>query len=242
MFKKKLSYNLSSKMSNKLIKNVFVCLITLVLILSFIGNVQAIKVKASIGNGKMILRPEVGETIDRTIRVINDNIISVDIEVTGSGDLEDKITIVDDKFTLAPGEEKDARFKIKVNKAGDFDNRINVKFAPVDGSNAAGISAIVRIITKDNENKKSNNIFDWLNGDEEEVVTFGKKKNDDISEDALSNTNDNSILTLGGSATIILFIILLVVLYIAHNKIKKKRTSKSKKSPKEWRTYYRYYL
>jgi hypothetical protein len=119
-------------------------ILAMFMFLFLISNVYAITGK--IGNGKMIVTLEEGETLDRTIRVINDNEVSLNITLFASGDLADDIEIIDESFILAAGDEKRARFKLEAKEIGNFESRINVQFAPVEGGSGVGLSATV--ITK----------------------------------------------------------------------------------------------
>ena len=110
------------------------------MVFSFVGSVSAIT--GSIGNARMILRPDIGDTIERSILVKNVNEVALDIELSAAGDLADEIEIIDSEFQLAAGAEKNAKFKIEVKKKGTTESKINVKFSPTDGGNGVGLSNI----------------------------------------------------------------------------------------------------
>ena len=94
-------------MSNK-IKLQLSIFVFFILIVSLSFSVSALTGK--IGNLKINEIVEIGDTVDRTIRVINDNDISINVTLFLDGDLENEIELIDEKFTLGPGEEKKARF------------------------------------------------------------------------------------------------------------------------------------
>ena len=80
----------------------------LVLIGFSISSVFAIS--AAIGNGRMILRGDVGDNVERYVNVINQNDFDVVINISVSGDLENYVSLVDESFILSAGEERKAYF------------------------------------------------------------------------------------------------------------------------------------
>ena len=76
--------------SKSLITSIFI----IILMLSFVSSVYAIT--GSIGNARMILRPEIGDSIEKSILVKNVNDIAVDIELSITGDLVEDIKIKED--------------------------------------------------------------------------------------------------------------------------------------------------
>lgn len=200
-------------------KIVFV--VSLLIISFLIGNVLAITV--SIGNAKMVVYANTGETVEKSILVQNTNDVALNIELFASGDLEDDITIKDTNFTLQPGEEKKAYFTIDVKKAGETESKINVQFTPLDGKNGAGLSSTIIVIAgegnadddtnTDNGNDNSNN-----------------SSSTGITGNVIGKINKNWI-ALG--TTIILAIIFIVVLIIYYTKFKKKTKENTEKTKEE---------
>ncbi len=214
------------KMGNKQVLSI---VFSVVLLLSFVSGVYAIT--GSIGNAKMILRPDVGEEVRRSILVKNVNDIALDISLKASGDLVNDIKIEDDEFRLEAGDERKAYFTIKTKNPGTFENKINVKFSPVDGGDGVGLISTV-ILIAEGESEDDGGIFGGLFGGEggEEVVegnqengevSVGQDKQDDVSGE-VGESKPTNWLAVSGGFTILLFIALLVVLVIASNKIKKK--------------------
>ena len=126
--------------SKSLITSIFI----IILMLSFVSSVYAIT--GSIGNARMILRPEIGDSIEKSILVKNVNDIAVDIELSITGDLVEDIKIKDNKFRLNAGDEKKAFFTIDIRNYGTTETKINVKFIPIDGGNSVGLSSTIIII------------------------------------------------------------------------------------------------
>lgn len=196
------------------IKSIIIISIFLILLVS-ISFVSAIT--GSIGNARMILRAETGDTIERSILVKNVNDVALDIDVFATGDLVDDITIKDSKFRLEAGEEKDAFFTIKVRKEGTSESRINVMFKPEEG-NGVGLSSTVIVIAE-----KGPGIFDFGDGNKDDVPKTKKL--------------DFKIL-MGILLTITTFILLVLVIilsqYANNNQAKKRyklnQTIKPKKS------------
>jgi hypothetical protein len=185
---------------------VFSFLIFIIFSISFVNALTA-----NIGNARMILRPNVGDTIDRTIMVNNTNSETVEILIVPKGDLENDTKIIDNKFTLQPGQSKDARFQMKVLKEGTFETQFLVKFTSVaDGTNL-GLAATIIVIPNKN----------GLPGDDEPDPT-----QDSNFEDPNTNpTSENSIalnpFIIGGIITMILFVILLILLIYSNKKRKR---------------------
>lgn len=97
----------------------------------------------------MILRYNVGDTISRSVQVNNVNNVSVNITAFVNGDLENSTTILNPKFTLAPGESRDVNFTMKVTQNGTTTTKINVAFSPVLGyGGGVGLSSTVIVIAQ----------------------------------------------------------------------------------------------
>ena len=199
-------------------------IVSLVLVLLMLSSVSAITGK--IGNARMIIRAETGDVIEKSIRVINDNEVSLEISVSSSGDLAEDIDILDKNFVLLPGEEKKAEFTIKVKDEGTKEGKVDVQFSPVDGENGVGLSSTVIVIAEDKG---------FLAG------LFGE----DSDEDSGDEVNQNSDLITGSAVgsgsgrgngalffviTLGVFLILLfVLLLIMINKKSKVKKTKLRK-------------
>lgn len=193
--------------------------IFVVILMIFVSNVYAIT--GSIGNARMVLRPELGDKIEKSILVRNINDVPVDIELSVFGDLEKYITIKDNNFTLQPEEDRKAFFIIDVQKGGVTETKINVKFTPTDGKNGVGLSSTIIVIVKEKEgNWDLLNLFD--NKEENETLSIGQKNN--------NNKEKSKLLILSSISTFVLFIVLLILVFLASKHIKKRRENKSKKS------------
>ena len=212
--------------SKSLITSIFI----IILMLSFVSSVYAIT--GSIGNARMILRPEIGDSIEKSILVKNVNDIAVDIELSTTGDLVEDIKIKDNKFRLNAGDEKKAFFTIDVRNSGTTETKINVKFIPIDGGNSVGLSSTIIIIPE--EQKNAGNIFDIFKDDEETIegnqvngeVSVGKNK---VTTDIEKSDNMNKgigLMAIGETFTIILFVALLILLGVANKHLKKRNSGK----------------
>ena len=122
-------------------------LIVFCLIILMTGATLAIT--ASIGNARMVLRGDVGDSFEKSIRVINTNDVAVDVELSSGGDLEDYILIKDDGFRLEPGKDKKAYFTLGVEKSGTTESYINIQFTPVEGGNGVGLTSTIIVIAGD---------------------------------------------------------------------------------------------
>lgn len=194
-------------------------IVCLLMTFMLIGNVLAIT--ASIGNARMILTAETGDTIEKSILVKNVNDVAVKIELFATGDLAEDITIKDDNFTLQPGEEEKAYFTIDVKKSGKTESKINVQFTPVDGKNGAGLSSTII------------------------VIAGGENVDDgDTNTDTNANTNssstgitgnvigklDKNMIALGSTLIIALvFIVVLIIYYRSRKKVNSEKKSEEEK-------------
>lgn len=186
-------------------KRLFITASLIMLVILFLGNVLA--VTASIGNARMILRANVGDTIQKTILVKNINNESINIELFASGDLEKDIKILDNNFTLAPGSEKDARFTIKIAKEGAFENKINVKFfSPTEQKGVVLSSNVVVMVNQVNEAEEVNS----------SAVDNNPENNGEVSGSKLK-FSPTLLLSITGVILLVFFIIL-IVYYVRSSK------------------------
>ena len=190
-------------------KRLIFILFSIVLIILFISTIFA-ALTASIGNARMILRANVGETIQKTILVKNINSETINIEIGASGDLEKDIKILDSNFTLAPGEEKNARFTIKITKNGAFENKLNVKFFSTTEQKGVVLSS---------------NIVVMVNGDSVDINDTDTDVNDTDTDNVVPSNNSKSnplmlLLTVTG-IVLLIFFILLIIYSVKNNKIEK---------------------
>ena len=202
------------------------------LILLIIINISFISaITGSIGNARMVLRAEKGDIIEKSILVKNVNNVSVEIELSPSGDLADYLDIKDEKFTLSPNDEKKAYFTLKVGKDGTTETKINVKFNPVDEGNGIGLSSTIIVITGEES--------DWFNNEEETNNEEEMNNNSSFSFNLKNpikndpNKKANFAVIIGVSMTVIVFLIFIVVVIIAiKNKRKLDKEIKIKPSKK----------
>jgi hypothetical protein len=178
----------------------------LAFIILLIALPMASAVKAKIGNSRMVLRPEVGETLEKYIRVLNDNDEKVTIELSASGDLADNVIIEENTFVLEPFAEKNAFFTIRADKLGRTETRIHVAFKPDEG-NGAGLASVITVIPEG----------DAVNLNEEDETQLLSAENDDNNNqdsgvtfnpspaNARPLNDDNSFLSKISPSTFLLF-------------------------------------
>jgi len=201
-------------------------LVVAVLLLSLILITNVLAITASIGNARMILRAETGDTLEKSILVKNINNVSVNIVLTASGDLQDSITIKDKNFTLQPNEEKNVAFTIKVTKAGTTESKINVQFTPVSGKNGAGLSSTIVVIAS------GESLDDSVNEDDNnaDVNTGDNSDSSDNTSSPSTKTSISGRIFVGIDkklmavllSTLITFIAFIVLLIVYYTKFKKK--------------------
>lgn len=187
------------------------------------GIMMVSAVTGSIGNGKMVLYPEVNgwtnTVIPKTILVNNVNDIPVNITLKLDSNASDFIELVDETFILEAGESKKAEIVIKVKKEGTYEGRVNVFFKPVEGNEAGVVlsSTIVVIAKKDTGYEEEEEDPEQGN---EEVIN---------PENPEEQTKPSKLIKVWGISTLILVVVLLILLYIWGKKRKKsKRRTKRK--------------
>ena len=194
--------------------NLIALVLVLILQLSFISSLTG-----SIGNARVVLYPEVGffgTTLERTILVKNVNDYSINVSVNVAEEYKDVIKIIDSEFTLEPGEEKDAAFEIRIKKAGDYEYKVNVLFAPQNG-NGAGVALSSTIII--HARGESN--------DDSDV--------EDNSTEIIDDTNNNSNVSgamIFALITTGILILALIFLVVYASKIKRGKLKTIKRSKK----------
>lgn len=180
-------------------------------------------VTGSIGNGKMVLYPEVNgwtnTVIPKTILVNNVNDVPVNITLKLDSNASNFIELVDETFILEAGESKKAEIVIKVKKEGTYEGRVNVFFKSVEGTEAGVVlsSTIVVIAKKDTGYEE----------DEEDP----EQGNEDVidPENPEEQNKPSKLIKFWGISTLILVVVLLILLYIWGKKRKKsKRRTKRK--------------
>ncbi|MBS3092294.1 hypothetical protein J4466_02635 [Candidatus Pacearchaeota archaeon] len=160
-------------MKKELSFNKILSILIIVFVLLFSLSLTS-AITGKIGNGRMILNLEAGEAIERSIQVINDNDVPLNITLFVGGNLTDNIELIDENFVLNAGEEKQARFTLTAGKElGRDEGRINVKFAPTN-ENEAGVvlsSQIIVNVKEGNPNSNSNigkNILSVFSGNNDD--------------------------------------------------------------------------
>ena len=173
----------------------------------------------------MILRLETGETIEKSIKVINTNNQTVIVNVSVSGDLQNNTEIKDKSFTLAPGEEKQARFTIYSDEDGTFDTNINVGFMPTEGKNGVGISSTVIVIAKSG----------WTDAELNPGQAVGTSDTSDPGDVSSGLMTGGAVLDSGKlipgvfiGMIILLFVLIIVLLIVVIRRNKFKRRSEAK--------------
>jgi len=195
----------------------------------------------SMGNAKMILRPEVNgfttTTIEKSILTRNTNDIPINIRLE-IGEGEDFLELLDEEYTLEPGEEKDAEFLINVRKEGTYNGKINVFFAPIEGKEPGVVlaSTIIVIAKKDqgyeeieeDETEESNEEIE----DEDGVsVSFGGN----APENPNSQSESSISFSLKGvmlGISLILVVVLVGLSYVMVKKVNKKTKRKKRRVKK----------
>jgi len=130
-------------------------LIVVIIFVFLIATNTASALSATIGNAKMVLRPEItpGKTkvIQRSILIKNVNEYPVQVTLTVDPMLKEIITMPKSEYTLQADEQVDVPFTIRLNKEGLYDGKIYVLFKPgAEGiaDSPVGLTSHIVIITK----------------------------------------------------------------------------------------------
>lgn len=171
-------------------------------------------ITGSMGNAKMILRPELDDsevTILKYIKVknVNDILINVVLETNEEG--SEFIEIIDDSIELEPGEEYKAKFLVKIEKPGTYEGRINVFFTPAEkeGPGVALSSTIIVIASgeedgdndEEKEDDKEDKEEDKKDDKEDKEITTPKEFDSEQPENTETEEveEENINLITGGS-------------------------------------------
>ncbi len=194
-------------------KKTLVFAFAIVVLMTGITMISA--VTGSIGNGRMVLYPEVNgwtnTVIPKTILVNNVNSIPVNITLRLDSNASKFIELVDETFILEAGESKKAEITIKVKKEGTYEGRVNVFFKPVEGKEAGVVlSSTIIVIAKKDQGYK----------EKEEPKESQEETN---PENSGEQTNPSKLVKIFGINTLILFVVLLILIYIWGKKRKKSK-------------------
>jgi hypothetical protein len=191
-------------------RNLFSGLIALLVLISVVANVSAIT--GRLGNSRMVLYPEVGEEVRRNLNIQNANDVPITIKIVVTGDLVDNVNLEENDFTIQPGENKDAYFTIKSNKAGKTETKFNVMFQPQQGA-GVGLSATIVVIAGgvDTTNEDTEDTNPQINSSNS-TFSFNPSQGQVASEESKVNFHLSTlqILIISTSVLIIIFIVLLV--------------------------------
>lgn len=183
-------------------------------------------ITASIGNSRMILYPEPGQSIDKYILVKNVNNVSVQIDLTVSGDLADGIKIKDNNFTLQPGDEKKAYFTVTPKVEGTTQTHILVRYTPPQGSGVGLTSTVIVVASKGNGTIAQNPNFVAIDDNSTENSTnsssFSLSQHPQSSLSSQSGFSMSPLMFLTIS-TIILVIVFIVLVSFAFRRKKRVR-------------------
>jgi uncharacterized membrane protein len=94
----------------------------------------------------MVFRADIGYTIENYVLVKNVNDVPVNITLSASGDLAEDIKILNQEFTLQPGEDKKAYFTLEVTREGQTEGKIDIEFIPEEGDSISLSSTIIVIV------------------------------------------------------------------------------------------------
>jgi hypothetical protein len=200
----------------------------ILLVLSVLNFASAITGK--IGNARAVLYPEVGfwgTSIDRTIYIENVNNESVNVTLDAGNSTI--LKLVEKNFILQPGESRNAAFKIKLKKPGEYTEKLNIFFTPL-GKNSAGVALTSTYII---HAKKAGS--DSGSGGDNSDNSNINNSDSAVSGNAIKMQNfvaDNKAVIAVSASTLILAALLVVLVYFGkkRNKEGKLKTKRSEKN------------
>ena len=178
--------------------------LSLVLVIAILIIPVSYALSASIGNARMILRPNIedGETItiDKSILVNNINNISVKVTLEPEEHYKKIITVFDEEFILQPDESKDAQFRITLKSGGNYQGRVVVSFTPVDPSikwNSVKLASSIIIIANGTVTDEYYRVMGENNTEEdietEELDIVEEEVEEETATDSIEDEEDVSI-------------------------------------------------
>ena len=213
--------------------------ILVVLLSSFLVSA----VTGKIGNGRMVLNMEVGDTIERYVNVINDNNEPVNITIFVTGDLKDDFNLEETNFILEPNTEKKVYFSYKAKESGTYETKINIQFAPLEGKNGVGLSStvIIKVYGQGDSPDDTNTSSDT--NSENDTGSVSVRPNIGSVMGGNKESSFKPIYLLGIS-TVILLLVFLGLLYFVYSKKARgvkggvaNNGNKIKKEIKKWNTF-----
>jgi len=113
----------------------------IVFLFLYIASVFALS--GSVSPTRININSGIGELIEKQLIIRNTNNISVDVDISYTGNLT--LNLSERKFSLNPLEEKIIKFTTKATNPGIKEGRIKVRFLPSAGGNGISISTIVNL-------------------------------------------------------------------------------------------------
>jgi hypothetical protein len=197
-------------------------ILTIVFLALLIPSAYALT--ATIGNAKAILRVEASPDdpikIPRTILVTNKNDIPVIITLTENVAASQFVDIHDKEFTLQPGEDKNAKLTLTIDRGGQIEIKINVAFRPEDPAtkeSPVGLTSNIIVLSEGPiiDDRKE---VDSVEVTEEKVI---EDTSEETTEDSDSKVNINfgggtdTNKTLGDNSALVIFLVVMAILVIA---------------------------
>jgi|WetSurMetagenome_2_1015567.scaffolds.fasta_scaffold527429_1 hypothetical protein len=196
-------------------------LVTLV-VLSLISYASAQAVTGSIGNSRMVLKLDQGESVRKSILVKNVNDFNVVINATVSGDLSNSIELEESSFTLAPNSDQNIFFTIKATKPGTTETKVNIRFSPEEGGNGVGLSSTIIVVSSGQGTGDDSEVIDNTNPAENSTdETIPDTVTDSNSDSQGTGFKPNFITVLLASTGLLIIIFVILIIYASKRKSKK---------------------
>ncbi len=199
-------------------KSFLILAMVMALLLLSLASVSAIT--ARIGNSRMVLHLEAGESVEKYVLVRNVNDVPVTIDLTVSGDLAENLVLDEETFELAPGEDKKAYFTITADEPGTSETKINVRFTPPEGAGVGVASNVIVFASGEDGNSTDENPDDT-------GFSF-TPSGEDVSEDLLNSEGEGfkfTVLNILFISTLLL-VVIFIILVVYQTKVKSKKGSR----------------
>lgn len=181
-------------------------------------------ITGSLGNAKMFLDAEVGETLEKYVLVKNVNDVPVNIKLSVSSDISKDVKLEDEEFELTPGEDRRVYFTIKARKPGIYEIRILVRFSEEGGKTGVGLSSVITLKVYGKGEMPEDEL------DEDELDEESEEDTSAITGNVVGESGISPVLIVLPITTILLFAALLFIILKTKRKKSKQRGKRSDRS------------
>ncbi len=175
-------------------------------------------ISGRLGNSRMTLYLDVGETRERYLVVINDNDFPLEVKFSVEGGLADNLKMKEETVSVEANTEKKVYFTVKAKEPGTTETRISVFFTPPEGAGIVLPATIIVVASGESETDNTESNLEELN------VQIGGEQNIEPVVSVGEKITPMNILLGISILLIVVFIILVVYARKANSKKRVRRT------------------